>query len=251
MGFCLDLDFNTTLPEYPIYEVLIPDAIIEDTSDDNYSVCWKSNEAGVISIGPLLVSKHELAQRYPQIVDRWEMKQRHEKDQAGRTEEKFVAFASHFLDRQSDRQFTTQPQRGVACDQNLLPGMAQHWGELRSCESHPRNQSVVDVCKGCRVSHYALKSETFDRQLLMARGARVAVCSDCASNVLYGDGYENCVCDTLWTCFRWREADIRGRNLRKMFSDRRTCATSEFLPSLPAMESLYVSKLEPHALRDV
>jgi hypothetical protein len=173
-----------------------------------------------MNVEPHLVNKQELAQRYPQIIDRWEATKRHEKDEAGRTEAKFISFASQFLGRQSEEHFTKQPERGVACDQSLLPGMAQHWGQLRSCESHPRSQSSVAICKGCRISHYALKNGTFDRQLLMARGARVAVCEGCATNVLSCDGYETCVCDSRWTCFRCREAELEilprlGRYIRE------------------------------------
>jgi hypothetical protein len=210
MDFNLDLGFYTVLVEYPIDGHPIPDTIIEDYSQEYYRICWKPNNAGIVPMEPRLVSKQQLSQEYPQIIDAWEAKQGNEKEQASRMEGKFVAFARRFLDCRPDGQSMAQLQREVACDQSLLPGMHQHWGELHDCEFHPQGQSRVVVCKGCRVSHYAQESDTFDRQLIMARGARVAVCQGCASDAIQGVGYRGCVCDSRWTCFRCRESELRN-----------------------------------------
>jgi hypothetical protein len=75
---------------------------------------------------------------------------------------------------------------------------------------HPEGRNDVFVCKGCRVAHYALKSQAFDRQLVMARGARVPICEVCATKVLETPSSDHwgCVCDSGWTCFRCREGEL-------------------------------------------
>lgn len=72
------------------------------------------------------------------------------------------------------------------------------------------------VCKGCRVAHYAQEASIVDRPLIMARGARVLVCAECANIAVYGYrktdcddvDHKECVCDTRWTCFRCREDEL-------------------------------------------
>ncbi|KAF2827618.1 hypothetical protein CC86DRAFT_321842, partial [Ophiobolus disseminans] len=198
------------LPRHDIPIRLIPHAILEDFSDDFYRICWKPAEEGIVPEQPQLIRKHKLAEDYPHVVAAWEAKQREEKEDMRRTEGEFVAFAGRFFDRSQDERLSAQVHRRVDCDQRLLPGMYQHWGEVRSCETHPPIRAKVRVCKGCRVSHYAQESREFDRQLIMARGARVPVCESCAAIAMeqHGMGYRGCVCDSRWTCFRCREAEL-------------------------------------------
>jgi hypothetical protein len=208
MSLTSESDTSFVLPEYLGSEEPILDAITGRPSDDAYRVCWKRDEAGVVLKSPCLLAKDRLTERYPQVVDAWESKQRHEKEEAGRLEAKFVTFTGQFLDRKSDKLFTNQIPLGVACDQSLLPGMVHHWGPVRTCESHPKIRPAVGVCKGCRVGHYAQDSETFDRPLVMARGARVAVCEGCAAKAFGSDRKDDCVCDRCWTCYHCREAEL-------------------------------------------
>jgi hypothetical protein len=198
----------SVLPEHPLNEEPILDTIIEEPSGDHYRVCWKANEVGVITKSPCLFGKDELAKTHPQVIDAWELKQRHEKEEASRLEGKFVTFIGKFLDRKSNTTFTNQLSHGVACDQILLPGMVRHWGPVRNCVSHPKTRPAVGICKGCRVSHYGQDSEKFDRPLIMARGARVAVCEGCATKAFEIDGDDGCVCDKYWTCHHCREAEL-------------------------------------------
>jgi len=201
-------DFELDL--LPILTGTIPDAILEEYSNDFYRVCWKPTDAGVVPTEPRLISKQELAERFPHVVAAWEARQRAEKEDATQKEGNFVAFAGQFLNRRQDKRHAAPSQRQVDCDQSLLPGMGQHWGELRSCETHPLTRPDVHVCKGCRVAHYARESRTFNRQLIMARGARVAVCEECAATAVetHGIGHRGCVCDSRWTCFRCREGEL-------------------------------------------
>jgi hypothetical protein len=184
----------------------IPDAILEDHSADYWLVSWKPDAAGIIPMGQCLVRKDYLAEQYPEAVETWEAKQHKEKEQARQIESNFFAFARSFLERDIDEDNAQHAHCGVRCDQALLPGMAKHWGELRDCDKHPG----LRVRKGCRVSHYTQESRTFDRPLIMTRGARVPVCEACASAALkeHGVGYRGCGCDSHWTCLRCREAEL-------------------------------------------
>lgn len=202
---------------------LSPNAIIEDYSDEFYHICWKPKHAGIVHTPPGLVRKQDLAKQYPHVVEAWSAAQREERDEASRVEGGFIAFGRQFYDHESDQPYTEQAQRGVPCDQSIRSGMCQHWGELRKCESHPPGLPAVRICKGCRASHYAQDSHTFDRQLIMARGARVSACDDCAVTALDGAGYQQCTCDSLWTCFRCREAELSAlAKARKKYAEN-TC----------------------------
>lgn len=201
-------DSDQVLPKYPIWNPPVPEAIVADHSDETYLVCWKPAEGGVIHRNPGLVKKEDVRKGYPHILKAWEAKQHDEEEQARQMEENFVKFAGRFLDSDSDKDCAAPLKRGVACEQSLRPGMSQHWGELRKCENHPPNRPDVLVCKGCRVSHYAQECRTFDRLLIMARGARVPVCEKCANIALAGVEPRDCVCDSRWTCFRCREVEL-------------------------------------------
>jgi hypothetical protein len=203
----MDLDLECILPNYHVHGLPIPDAILADYSTDCYLICWKPNDAGVILSAPGLVKKEYLAKGYPHIVEAWEVKQEDEENRARGMERSFTSFTQRFLDWNSDGFVATQSHEG-ACDQSLLPGMIQHWGEVHECESHPPGQAHILVCKGCRVSHYAQECRTFDRTLIMARGARFPVCGGCADTTLEGAQFHNCVCDGHWTCYHCREADL-------------------------------------------
>jgi hypothetical protein len=172
--FAMNLDYQLPLSRPPS-----PDTILSEYPDSFYRICWKPNSAGIIVTSPALVQKHDLATSYPHIVQAWEAKQAAQKAEADRIEQNFVRFGRQFFNRDSDSK-KIQQQRGVACDQSLQPGMRQHWGELRKCESHPPGRRSLHVCKGCRVSHYFQDSQICDRHI-MARGARVPVCKQCAN----------------------------------------------------------------------
>ena len=199
---------------------LVPSTIIEDVNADFWRVCWEPDHGGVITREPSLVRKPALAARYPHVVAAWEANQRDEQKEAREIEQRSINFA-RFLN--SDDPRTPAPLRtdpGVACDQSLLPGMNQHWGELRLCESHSQNQPGFHVCKGCRVSHHMQEDRGFDRKVIMARGARVPVCGSCAAGAVevHGVGHRGCVCDSQWSCCRCRES-----KLRELAKARRQC----------------------------
>jgi hypothetical protein len=158
-----------------------------------------------------LVNKDTFNAGYPRIVDTWAAQQYEQDEEARQVEGKFISFARRFSSRNKSQLLDAEPaQRGVLCDQALLPGMSQHWGELRSCEQHSQEQGGVSVCKGCRVSHYLLDSRTFDRGLIVTRGARVSACAKCAAEAIGGYGIDQCACecDSRWTCFRCREGEL-------------------------------------------
>jgi hypothetical protein len=204
----MDLNLDDVVPEYPIYEPPIPDAILNDHSTDYYLICWKPNDAGVIYRAPELVEKQTLAQKYPKIVAAWETKQRDQQNGARGVERNFMSFAKRFLDQDSEG-FVAAQSHEINCDQSLRAGMIHHWGPIRKCETHPPGQARVFICKGCRVSHYAQESSTFDRSLIMARGARVPVCKTCADTTSEGlEEPHGCVCDSRWTCYKCREAEL-------------------------------------------
>lgn len=197
----LNVDLNH-VPADPI-----PEAIISDHSANCWLVNWKTNDAGIQEWENCSVTKDAFNAGYPRIVDTWEEKQHEEEGEARQVEGKFMIFARRFHEHTSSM-LDPPAQRGVACDQALLPGMGQHWGELRSCEKHPQEHGGVSVCKGCRVGHYLLESRTFDRGLIMARGARVLACEQCAAEAMEGYDERACECDSRWTCFRCREGEL-------------------------------------------
>lgn len=201
-------DFD--LPQYDVPTNRTPRAIIEDASEQCYRVCFESTEAGIIGEDSRLIDKEELARDYPNVLKAWEKKIRNEKETANKQEEAFVHLAGQVLNRQDAQTTKMTAHREVDCDQKLLPGMFQHWGELRSCETHPQGRPECRVCKGCRVAQYALESHDFDRKVIMARGARAPVCTSCAKEVVAerGVGHRGCVCDSRWTCFRCREIEL-------------------------------------------
>ncbi|KAF2176881.1 hypothetical protein K469DRAFT_812265 [Zopfia rhizophila CBS 207.26] len=68
------------------------------------------------------------------------------------------------------------PSEAPQCNQILLPGMIQHWGDVRICVRHP---APFNVCQGCRVAHSNLDLE-YNRSRIMQRVVRVRVCKGCA-----------------------------------------------------------------------
>ncbi|KAH3948105.1 hypothetical protein HBI24_205980 [Parastagonospora nodorum] len=185
-----------------------PDAVLADYDHDYYKICWKSNEAGVVVIPPGLIRKDDLAKLYPDVVDVWNPV----KKEAAKIEKNFFQFCCEFYGRLPDGtkyMAKKKNDRGVDCNQSLRPGMRQHWGEVKKCATHPQTQHSTHVCKGCRVSHYEQVSATFDRGVLMAQGARVLVCRECIRKAKRKRGNHNCICDTLWMCFRCREAELK------------------------------------------
>jgi hypothetical protein len=203
----MDLNFDDGVSLYPIYDSPIPDAVLMDHSTDYYLICWKPTNAGVIYRAPELVEKQTLAQKYPKIVEAWETKRQDQQNQARGVESNFMSFAKRFLDQDSEG-FVTAQSREIACDQSLRAGMIHHWGPIRKCEAHPPGQARVFVCKGCRVSHCAQESRMFDRSLIMTRGARVPVCRACANTASKDVELHGCVCDSRWTCYKCREAEL-------------------------------------------
>lgn len=191
---------------------LIPDVILKEYIQDTYLVCFKPNNAGIIPMPARLVSKPILAARFPSVVEAWNKQQREAQQQVLATRDKWYNFARRFADSGTKfAEHVSEPAtRGPPCLQPLLPTMKRHWGELRECETHPVDKDPVRICKGCRIAHYEQEIGTFDRQLIMTRGARVSVCRECAGDVVrtLGVGYRGCECDSLWSCFQCREAEL-------------------------------------------
>ncbi|KAF1946597.1 hypothetical protein EJ02DRAFT_493710 [Clathrospora elynae] len=196
-----------------------PDAITNEYNEE-YLVCFHSDPAGILIATPCYALKPALAARYPRLVEAWEAKKREEREEEWRITQKLTTYAHYF---RSEEEELGRRDPGVACDQNLLPGMKQHWGELRNCETHSRERVYgnYQVCKGCRVAHHMQPDRGFDRDLVMARGARVPVCEECATTAVaeLGAGYQGCVCDGIWACFRCRETKLgKLANARKDFA---------------------------------
>lgn len=185
----------------------IPQAIIEDVNAQYWRICWEPNAAGIILFAPSLVLKPSFSARFPNIVRVWEALKIEERQEVHRIERNAAALARELNDYSSGR---ARAECAIVCDQTLLPGVRQHWGHVQQCETHPSNQGSFSVCKGCRVAHHMQASRDFDRPLVMARGARVAVCEKCAIEIIkaYGVGYRICECDTVWSCFRCREEKL-------------------------------------------
>lgn len=206
----------------------VPHSIIADVNDAFWQVSWAPNAAGIITVGSCLFPKADLLARFPHVVGDWEERQRGGQEGLQRMQRNASALMRQIndYDPEAETEHVQQAEPGVACDQHLLPGMYKHWGELRRCEKHPPNQPGFNICKGCRVSHHAQDSQTFDRALLMARGARVPVCGKCATKVVrqYGGEYRGCDCDSHWTCFRCREAELgRLARARRHIHVEETC----------------------------
>ncbi|KAH7095348.1 hypothetical protein FB567DRAFT_27318 [Paraphoma chrysanthemicola] len=207
----------------------VPDVILAEPIPGLYRICWKPDKGGVIVVEPCLISAKELlmtqedlVRKHPDLdldlVGDWERKQRIERKGAEKVADDSVEFWQRFMDNttnfcdevEHDHEHNVEEEPPEVCGQRLFPGMSQHWGDLRKCERHPDYRPAMSVCKGCRVAHYTLESETFDRALIMAQGARVPVCRTCAARVLEAVPFQDsrCVCDSEWTCFRCREAEL-------------------------------------------
>ncbi|KAH7085698.1 hypothetical protein BKA63DRAFT_24041 [Paraphoma chrysanthemicola] len=211
----------------------VPDAILEEPKPGLYRICWKPDKGGVIVMEPCLISKAELlmtqedlVRKHPEadldLVGDWERKQRIKTKGAQKVTQDFIDFGRRFMDSTTNfcdeydhdhdhnHDHNTEEEPPEVCGQRLLPGMSQHWGELRKCKRHPDYRPAMSVCQGCRVAHHALESETFNRELIMAQGARVPVCRACAAKVLEAVPFQKsrCLCDSDWNCFRCREAEL-------------------------------------------
>jgi hypothetical protein len=190
----------------------IPEAILGETAT-HYIITILPNIAGISTFvgSPFqrcATPKAALDAAYPDIVEAWHTKKRKEKSDALKMKRSMTGYAYYF---QSEEKELRDKDPGVACDQSLLPGMRKHWGELRSCETHWRERSDFQVCKGCRVAHHGQPDFGFDRGIIMTRGSRVPVCEPCAAKVVdeFGVGYRGCICDSKWTCLRCREDQLR------------------------------------------
>ena len=185
-----------------------PEAIIAEHKT-YYIICFHPDVAGVITTSPHAAPKSALAAAYPELVKAWETKKSQEREEALRI---YQTLKGYLEDH--ERHLAGKPVRernpGVACDQNLLPGMKAHWGELKQCATHSREDGTFEVCKGCRVAHHAQHDRGFDRSLAMTRGARVPVCESCAPIAVTRFGMESraCICDRQWTCYRCREREL-------------------------------------------
>lgn len=211
-----------TLREYPIWDPPKPELILADHDNGTYLVSWESTSAGIIHRDPGLFTKDELLKKHPCIVKAWETMQRAEKAEARQIEQTFANFIGRFLDTNDDNNCDAAPQRDVECQQTLRPGMRQHWGELRKCETHPCDRPSEFVCKGCRVAHYAQECHAFDRDVIMARGARVPVCKECETMATDFGQLRRCGCDTRWTCFQCRERVLKKlAKAREKYVERR------------------------------
>lgn len=203
-------------PLYHVQEPPIPREILSESTENTFLVAWHSDQAGIVYRDPEPINRDVLAAEIPALVSVWEAKQRHERREATRIEQKFLAFATQELYAETDSEWSGEESEEVDCDQSLRPGMEEHWGEVRKCATHPEYRPATYVCKGCRVAHYAQKSVTFDHTLIMARGARVPVCRTCADNAVEkykkrdeeDVKFKECKCDALWTCTRCREEEL-------------------------------------------
>ena len=196
-------------------------AIIEDCNE-HWRICFKPDIAGIIVEEPKLISKAIVTNLCPSLVEAWETQQEQQRSEAQRIEQRFIAFMRRFNDNGPMLSIPQPPELGVACDQHLLPDRMRHWGELRICARHPTDKAPFKVCKGCRVHHQMQLSTSRDQQIVATRGARVPVCADCATQTirLYGVGHQGCMCDSQWTCYRCREADLV--KLARVRTDRHT-----------------------------
>jgi hypothetical protein len=190
----------------------IPEAILEET-DTHYNICIRPDVAGITtfissSFQKCTVPKAALAAAYPDIVEAWETEKRRQRHEALKIKRSMLGYAYYFRGEEEELR---DRDPGVACDQNLLPGMKRHWGELRSCKKHWSERPDFQVCKGCRVAHHTQTDQDFDRSVIMTRGARVPMCEDCAANVVeeFGVEHRGCVCDSKWTCARCREEELK------------------------------------------
>lgn len=184
----------------------VPNEILRDYGD-YWLVSWAPDNNGLDVHLPALVLKSQIATHYNHLIYAWEDKMRKEKEQAEQIEQVALSFLQYFRSPLEPRLNPYRRQPGVKCDQDLLPDMTKHWGELHHCKNH---DTTFNVCKGCRVAHHTMKDRSFDRKAIMAQGARAPVCKDCAGDILseYRRGYQGCVCDTEWTCFRCREIEL-------------------------------------------
>jgi ssDNA-binding Zn-finger/Zn-ribbon topoisomerase 1 len=189
----------------------IPDEITAEYPNC-YRVCFKTDIAGIATVDPSIncyAHKSAFAARFPHLVSAWETKKRTQHEEAQRIHRNLVGYAYYFCSSGKLPELRNKDP-GVECDQDLLPGMEQHWGELRKCETHWRGPPDFWLCKGCRVAHHMQRDPGFDRRLIMINGARVLVCETCAKEAMadFGVGYRGCVCDSQWTCFRCREDEL-------------------------------------------
>lgn len=193
----------------PVPHTSIPHAIIEDC-DDHWWVCFEPDAAGIIVDEPQLISKSVVSQLCPHIVEKWDVQQEKLNIEAQRIEQKFITFTRQFNDTALSQPTPNLPDLGVACDEHLFPGMRRHWSEVAICATHPSDQTPFRVCKGCRINHQMKLSTSDDRHIVATRGARVPVCSDCATQAVqeYGVDYRGCVCNRQWTCYRCREIEL-------------------------------------------
>ncbi|EDU45878.1 predicted protein [Pyrenophora tritici-repentis Pt-1C-BFP] len=200
--FTIDL-LSSSSTAYPI-----PHAVIREQKT-YYTICFHPDIAGVIPTSPKATPKSALAPAYPEVVKAWDTKVKERLDE----EHRIRQIQDSILD-DAGKLKAQKPVRerdpGVACDQNLLPGMRAHWGELRQCATHLREGNAFEVCKGCRVAHHAQHDRNFDRTLMMTRGARVPVCEGYARMALNNMGMRSraCVCDRQWTCYGCRESEL-------------------------------------------
>lgn len=187
-----------------------PDAIIAENKT-YYRVCFHPDVAGVITTSPHAAPKSALAAAYPELVRAWGTKKAQEREEALRIYRTLKGYL-HDHRRHLAGKLVSERNPGVACDQNLLPGMRAHWGELRQCAAHSREDGTFEVCKGCRVAHHAQHDRDFDRSLVMTRGARVRVCESCAKIAVTHLGVDSraCICDRQWTCYRCREGELES-----------------------------------------
>lgn len=186
-----------------------PHAIIEDC-DDYWRICFKPDVAGVIVEEPRPTNKATVSRQLPHLVEAWDAQQERQQDEARQVEQKFIAFVRRFND--TTVRLTTPDSRGssIACDQRLLPGINRHWGELRECAIHSSEEGRFRVCNGCRINNQTQFVASEEYRVVATRGARVPVCPACASQVIQKHGVEQrgCVCDSTWSCYRCREAEL-------------------------------------------
>lgn len=241
-------DYHPDHPGSSTQHVAPPSAsILNSPSADttHYLVSWRPNPAGIITDKPSLVEKGVLCARFPDIVEQWEEKGRQKIEDGQKMKARAEGLArlmwggeknSSAFGRSENSGVLDERAAGVRCTQG--DSTTHHWGEVHPCDGHPIDQDEEDICKGCRVDHWS--QITFN---LQGRGARVAVCAECARRVQNPGGDKprlaQCVCETKWKCWACRERELNElARARRMWEVRnggacgRCCGTGEMVDTI-------------------
>ena len=101
----------------------------------------------------------------------------------------------------------SRQQQPLVCNQLLLDGfgtMPYHWGPVHPCQLHRGN---FNVCHGCREAYLHRGMFIYEGS---NAGAKAPLCNVCAEGAVhkYGRGMRACKCDTAWSCYECRVAEL-------------------------------------------